>query len=298
MAQSPAAERRLDVEGVRALLETVSDAFVQLPLTLVAEGWDNAIWRLGDGLAVRVPRRAEAAELILHEQRALPRIAPQLADLGVQTPVPLVVGRPTADFPWPWSVVPWIDGTPALGRPHEQNVAWARRLAAALLAVHRPAEDDAPHNPYRGVPLPARDAALRTRLDALRGMGAQVTAAALARIWRDGIDAPPARERVWIHGDLHPGNIVTRDGALAALIDFGDVTAGDPAYDLAGSWLLFDAEGRTRFRAEAGERYDDATWTRARAWAAYLSSVFLTRSDDRPEFRALGESTARAVVDG
>ncbi|MEV4735351.1 MULTISPECIES: aminoglycoside phosphotransferase family protein [unclassified Microbacterium] len=298
MADSPSAERRLDVAAVRDLLATASADLASRPLDLAAEGWDNAIWRLGVDLAVRVPRRALAADLILHEQRVLPALAPALARLGVQTPVPVIVGRPSELFPWAWSVVPWIDGSPALGRPREENTAWASLLAAALDAVHGSAPADAPANPYRGVPLPHRDAALREHLDGLRSSGLDAVADDLGVIWERGLAAAPARERVWIHGDLHPGNLLVHEGRLAALIDFGDVTAGDPAYDLAASWMLFDADGRIRFRSATAERYDDATWTRARAWAAYLAAVFLTKSDDRPEFRALGESTARAVVDG
>ncbi|MFJ4174202.1 aminoglycoside phosphotransferase family protein [Microbacterium sp. NPDC089696] len=296
MADSPSAERRLDADGVRAVLATASSDLAALPLALVAEGWDNAIWRLGAELAVRVPRRALAADLILHEQRALPEIAPRLARIGVRAPVPVVVGRPTATFPWPWSVVPWIQGSPALGRSRDTNSAWAPALAAALLAVHRPAPPDTPSNPYRGVPLRERDSALRLRLEYLRAED-RAAAEPLDAVWQSGLAAAPARARVWIHGDLHPGNILTHEGALAALIDFGDVTAGDPAYDLAATWLLFDADGRARFRAGTADRYDDATWTRARAWAAYIAAVFLTQSDDRPDFRALGESTARAVVE-
>jgi aminoglycoside phosphotransferase (APT) family kinase protein len=296
MADSPSAERRLDADGVRAVLATASSDLAALPLALVAEGWDNAIWRLGADLAVRVPRRALAADLILHEQRALPEIAPRLARIGVRAPVPVVVGRPTATFPWPWSVVPWIQGSPALGRSRDTNSAWAPALASALLAVHRPAPPGTPSNPYRGVPLRERDSALRLRLEDLRAED-RAAADPLDAVWQSGLAAAPARARVWIHGDLHPGNILTHEGALAALIDFGDVTAGDPAYDLAATWLLFDADGRARFRAGTADSYDDATWTRARAWAAYLAAVFLTQSDDRPDFRALGESTARAVVE-
>lgn len=88
-----------------------------------------------------------------------------------------------------------------------------------------------------------------------------------------------------------PATSSSGDGSLTALIDFGDVTAGDPAYDLAVGWLLFDAEGRDRFRVATGARYDEATWIRAHAWAAYLALVFLTLSDDRPDHLALGRST-------
>ncbi|MFC4139185.1 MULTISPECIES: aminoglycoside phosphotransferase family protein [unclassified Microbacterium] len=286
MANSPAAEHVLEEADVRALLRSDAPHLADLPLALVADGWDNEIWRLGDDLAVRIPRRELAVPLITHEQRALPEIGPRLAAVGVLTPVPVVAGRPTAAFAWPWSVIPWIQGMPALGVPRSANAEWAPALASAFAALHVPAPADAPHNPLRGVPLAVRDGAMRERLALMPASDTLRTA------WEAGLRAPHSDQRLWIHGDLHPGNVLLRNGGLTALIDFGDVTAGDPAYDLAAGWLLFDADGRRRFRIATGDRYDEPTWTRARAWAAYLALVFLTLSDDRPDHLALGVSTA------
>ncbi|MBO0979475.1 aminoglycoside phosphotransferase family protein [Microbacterium sp. SD291] len=292
MADSPTAERALDEAGVRELLRAAAPHLAAQSLRLVAEGWDNAIWRLGDDLAVRLPRRALAVPLIAHEQRALPEVGPRLAALGIRTPMPVLCGTPTAGFPWPWSVVPWIEGAAALGRPRDENTALASPLAEALDALHRDAPADAPVNPVRGVPLEERDDVMRERLDRFRGR------TALRDAWSAGLRAPAATERVWIHGDLHPGNILVEGAELAAFIDFGDVTAGDPAYDIAVAWLLFDAGGRGAFRAACGSRYDEATWVRARAWAAYLALVLLAQSDDRPEYLAVGESTAGELALG
>jgi len=283
MADSPAAEHDLDAAGIRTLLRSDAPGLAELPLTRVAEGWDNAIWRLGADHAVRIPRRALAARLIRNEQRALSVIAPRLRALGIRTPEPIIVGSPSDDFAWPWSVVPWIDGRSALAIDRSANGAWAPRLASALMALHQPAPADAPHNPLRGVPLQHRDTVMRERL-----AGASPF---LAATWEAGLDVPASDERVWIHGDLHPGNVLIMHDDLHALIDFGDVTAGDPAYDLAAAWLLFDESGRQAFRDAMGRRYDEATWVRARAWAVYVATVFLTQSDDRPALHALGEST-------
>lgn len=290
MADSPAAERTLDEADVRALLQHDAPEISHLPLTRVADGWDNTIWRLGDRLAVRIPRRELAVALIAHEQRALPELGPRLAALGIRSPVPVVAGRPSDTFPWPWSVVPWIDGSPAFTTSRADSSHWAPQLAAALAALHRPAPADAPVNPVRGIPLAARDDVMSTRLLLHPELPA------LREAWDAGLAAPASSERVWIHGDLHPGNVLVHNGTLAALIDFGDVTAGDPAYDLAVGWLLFDAHGRERFRRATGDRYDESTWIRARAWAAYLTLVFLTLSDDRPDHLALGRSTAAELT--
>ena len=285
MADSPAAEYPVDEVAVRALLRTAAPRLSELPLRLFAEGWDNAMWRLGSELLVRLPRRALAVPLIANEHRALAEIGPVLAALGIRTPIPVLAGEPTEAFARPWSIIPWIDGTTALRSSRTVNSRWAPRLAASLLALHVPAPADAPRNPVRGRALSTRESAMRPRLDALP------THSALRQAWADGLEAPPSVEQVWVHGDLHPGNLLVRDGSLAALIDFGDVTSGDPAYDLASAWMLFDAPGRAEFRASTGSRYDDATWVRARAWAAYIALVLLTQSDDRPDHLAVGQST-------
>lgn len=289
MADSPAAERRLTEADIRDLLRTQAPHLAEEVLSPIAEEWDNVIWRLGDDHAIRMPRRAAAAPLIEHEHLAMPILGPVLAAVGIRTPMPLVLGRPTPSFPWPWSIVPWIPGTPALTRPRSENSRWAPRLAQALRVLHRPAPAAAPPNPVRGVPLRDRDARTRERLQRHPEFGA------LAEAWDDGLGAPRSTERVWIHGDLHPGNLVVEGGRLAGIIDFGDVTAGDPAYDLAAGWMLFDPDGRRAFRAAAGERYDQATWIRARAWAAAVSAILIDASDDRPALRRLGLETAAEV---
>jgi aminoglycoside phosphotransferase (APT) family kinase protein len=295
MADSPAAERRLDETAVRALVQEVRSDLARLPLRLVAEGWDNSTWRLGDRCAVRLPRRALAAPLIANEQRALVEIGPLLEAVGVLSPIPIIAGRPTARFPWPWSVVPWISGTTAVGVDRRQAARWAPALAVALGALHVSAPPDAPHNPVRGVPLALRDEVMRSRLaDARRAGLAQYEV--LRDAWAAGLHARAGEERVWVHGDLHPGNIVVNGDALTALIDFGDVTVGDPAYDLAVSWMLLDSDGRAQFRSATGTRYDDATWLRARAWAAYIALVLLTQSDDRPDLLGVGLGTAEELA--
>lgn len=292
MADSPAAERTLDERGVRELIGTAAPELATLALSRFGEGWDNVTWRLGADLAVRIPRRGLAAPLIRNEQSALPLLAAALAAEGVRTPLPVIAGAPTPGFPWPWSIVPWLPGHQALGLPRRDNTVWAAQLASALLALHRPAPEDAPSNPARGVPLTMRDESIRLRLaDLPLGI-----AGPLGAVWRTGLDVAPAIESVWIHGDLHPGNILVAGDRLSALIDFGDVTAGDPAYDLAAAWLAFDAEGRHVFRRSTGRRYDDATWIRARAWAAAIAAILCHASDDRDDLRRLGHDTAVELI--
>jgi aminoglycoside phosphotransferase (APT) family kinase protein len=291
----PAAEVRIDEALVRRLVAAQASHLLPHPsgvtVRKVAEGWDSEVWRIGADLAARLPRRSLAAPLVLHEQVSLPLIGPRLEATGIRVPTPLVHGVPDEEYPWAWSVVPWIDGARGIDTPRAQRSPWAAPLAAALGALHQDAPADHPVNPVRGRPLSTRAAAFEERVAGLasRGTLTAADAAALESVWSTGLaaapwDAPP----VWVHGDLHPGNLVAENGELAGIIDFGDVTGGDPAYDLAGAWLTFDTAGRARFIAATGDRYDADTWVRAHAWAAAIAVVLLAHSDDNPDYAALG----------
>lgn len=304
MPDKPPAEIRIDAGLIRSLVASQASHLVadvaSLELAKVAEGWDSEVWRLGEDLAVRLPRRQLAAPLVLNEQRVLPGIAQRLAVTGVRVPEPIVAGSPGAGFPWAWSIVPWIAGTRGLDVPRRARTGWAPKLAQALHALHATAPADHPVNPVRGRPLETRDAVFHERLQGILRAGTleAETAAELARTWRTGLTAPVwGRAPVWIHGDLHPGNLVARGGDLEGIIDFGDVTAGDPAYDLGIAWLAFDASGREAFIAATGARYDAATWRRAHAWAAAVVVALLTHSDDAPDYAALARDAIPEVAD-
>lgn len=292
MPDTPSAELEIHENLVRALVTSqagsISDA-AMLPLVHVAEGWDCSVWRLGSQLAVRLPRRAVAAPLVIHEQQVLAGIAERLEGSGVGVPTPMVEGRPEFGYPWSWSIVPWFAGTSGLEVPRRERAGWAAPLARSLLALHAPAPEDHPVNPVRGVPLAVRAEAVRSRLASLSGRTPEVALARASRLWDAALAARPWEgPPLWIHGDLHPGNLVANGGELAAIIDFGDVTAGDPAYDLAVAWLAFDPAGRARFVGALGERYDQADWARAHGWAAAVTLMLLDQSDDNPAYARLG----------
>ena len=293
MPAKPAAEVDLTTRLVRELIADQQPDLAALPVRLVAHGWDNATFRLGDDLAVRLPRREAAAHLVEHEQRWLPTLA---ALCPVPVPAPVRVGRPSERFRWSWSVVPWIPGEHAADEPVPDRTRWAAGLAEALDALHVPAPAAAPVNPVRGGALAGRAEALRARLDAghLDGLGPG-TRARLDAVWRDALAAPAwPGPPAWLHGDPHPANLVARGGRLAGLLDFGDVTAGDPACDLATAWLTFDESGRAAFRARADALadtrgpVDPGRWRRAAGWALVMASAMVTHGDDDPVIGAIG----------
>ncbi|MBO9555786.1 phosphotransferase [Cellulomonas sp.] len=290
----PNIEVQVSEDLVRTLLRAQQPDLADLPLRWIGTGWDNALWRLGDDLALRFPVRETAVPLVTHEQQWLPVLAPRLP---VDVPVPVRVGVPGAGYPWPWSVVPWFDAVPAGLTPVESRDAWCEQLADVFVALHRPAPADAPPNPFRGVPIAPRRAAVADRVAAVAPAQADHVLArfdelAAAPAW----DGPP----LWLHGDPHPANLLVHDGALRAVIDFGDVTSGDPASDLSTAWLTFDARARGRFRArvDAGCGWDDATWRRAQAWALSMSLVLLAHPDEYPDLAAMGRhGLAQALAD-
>ncbi len=265
---TPPADIEIDPPLVRRLLAAQHPDLVSLPLRLVANGWDNAVFRLGDDLAVRVPRRESAAHLVRHEQEVLPAIA---ARVPVAVPVPVRIGVPGQGFAFHWSVVRWFAGGVVAEADLREDLELASTLAAFLRALHVPAPEGAPVNPVRGVPLQARAEDVARRLLT----GAVPHAAELGAVWSEALATPRwAGRRVWLHGDLHPANLVERDGRLAAVIDFGDVTGGDPATDLATAWLTFGPAARAAFRNALG--YSDADWARARGWALVMATAMVT----------------------
>ncbi|MFK4729595.1 aminoglycoside phosphotransferase family protein [Agromyces mediolanus] len=243
------------------------------PVRLVANGWDNAMLRLGEQHLIRMPRRRLSARLVEHELRWLPELA---RHSPVPLPVPLRAGAPGAGYPFVWSIGPWFEGVPAADLDPAARREAAPALAAFVASLQRPAPADAPVNPYRGVPLAERDAVVGPRI-ASGVLDAVADRARLERVWRLALAAPGWRgPAVWLHGDLHPGNLLLArpDGPLAAVLDFGDVTSGDPATDLAAAWLCLDAEGRRRFR-DALPGFDEADWARARGWALAVASAIV-----------------------
>ncbi|MDQ0092713.1 aminoglycoside phosphotransferase family protein [Paeniglutamicibacter psychrophenolicus] len=265
----PAADVAVDPALVRALLRAQHPDLARLELRFADDGWDNVIYRLGTELAVRLPRRDVAHALLLNEVRWLPFLAPRLP---LPVPVPLHRGRPGEGYPYHWAVVPWLPGSSAASVGVQVRDGYAGELATFFRALHVPAPADAPRNPVRGVPLRDRDQALRGRLEAVE----EPERAALLDIWERGLaEVPHAGPRLWLHGDPHPHNMLVRDAAgtgksrLCAVIDFGDLTAGDPASDLAVAWLHFSASARAEFRRQLENHglYSPGTWERARAWA-------------------------------
>ena len=249
------------------------------------------MFRLGEQYCVRLPRREAAAALIEHEQIWLPRLARQLS---LPISCPSWFGKPALGYPWKWSVLPWLPGTPAdLAEPAAtQSVA----LAKFLRSLHTPAPSDAPANAVRGVPLWRRAAAIEERVQRL-SVKTDLITKPVKRTWEIALQAPCAGSSKWLHGDLHARNVLVENGAITGIIDWGDITSGDVATDLAGFWSLFSEQ---RARQKALSEYTDiseATLQRAKGWAVLFGVVLMdTGLIDNPRHALMGEQILRRVT--
>jgi aminoglycoside phosphotransferase (APT) family kinase protein len=287
-------EVHTDADLVRRLLREQFPGWSELPIERVASsGTDHALYRLGRELVARLPRIDWAVGQAELEHRWLPILAPHLP---LEVPVPLAVGMPGLGYPWPWSVVPWIEGRDLTVVRDPDRSAYVDDLAGFVRALRSIDPDGAPapqDDLDRGVPLANRDAATREAIARLRG---DLDTGAVAAAWDAAVAAPPwDRRPTWIHGDLQGGNLIEHGGRLRAVIDFGCLGAGDPACDLLGAWSLFGAADRARFRAAVD--VDDASWSRGRGWALSVALIYLPYyRDTNPSGVAIARRVVREVL--
>ncbi|HEX9999350.1 MAG TPA: aminoglycoside phosphotransferase family protein, partial [Actinoplanes sp.] len=221
-------------------------------------GSDHVIHRLGDELAVRLPRHAGAITQAEKEHCWLPQLAPHLP---LAIPVPVAVGRPDFGYPWPWAVARWLAGEVATADGLAQSREAAIALAGFLGALQRFPVGDAPAGDGRE--LADRDDATRSAITRVAGV---FDAVRLSSVWETALSAPEwHRPPVWFHGDFHTGNVLTVNGRVSAVIDFGGLGVGDPARDMTIAFTLMSRTTRAAFRAALD--VDDATWVRGRGWA-------------------------------
>ncbi len=282
-----------DVDLVRRLLDAQQPQWGDLPIEPISStGTDNALYRLGGDMVVRLPLRPSSTGPIDKEHRWLPVLAPHLP---LAIPVPVAKGEPMQGYPWPWSVYPWFEGEDAtkarFDRP--QAASDLARFIAALQSID-PTGGPEPSisNFWRGVPLAVRDHYTRQAISASHDL---IDTGAVTAAWEEALrvrtwDRPP----VWVHGDIASGNLLVRDSRLSAVIDWGALGIGDPACDLIVAWELFDAEPREVLRTELG--VDDATWARSRGWALSTAIVALPYYQHTNAFMAAQARHKLAVV--
>ncbi len=262
---------------VRSLLAEQRPEWAGLPIeALSTTGTSNALWRVRGidqrGVIVRLPRTERAERSILAEQALLPALGRSPLPTSVRVPELVHAGAPGASFPLHWVALAWIDGDDAWTlRPMVESTedALANDLAATVSSIAALTDLPAPQRRAgeRGGPLPALLERLHRWLDdpqwsaddLIDCTAVRRSAAASAEV----ADHRPAS--MFVHGDLIPGNVLTVDGRLSAIIDWGGAGYGDAAQDLTPAWAIFDRRSRDVFRARVGA--DEASWLRGRAFA-------------------------------
>lgn len=285
---------QVDVSLVERLVARQFPQWADLPVRPVAKsGWDNQTFHLGDAMSVRLPTAREYALAVDKEHRWLPVFAPRVP---LRVPTPLAMGKPDEEFAFPWSVYAWIDGRTSSVDTIDDLDAFAQSLAAFLAALRRvdPAEGPGPgvHNWFRGGPLRVYDGMTLRALDKL---GDRLPRDLVTKMWQSILRVPWDGRPVWFHGDIAQGNLLVRQGALAAVIDFGTCGVGDPACDLAIAWTLLTGSSREVFRA--GLDVDDETWARGKGWALWKALVVYagTVDEEDDEDRALAVESRRVI---
>ncbi len=291
----PAAARPLAPDPalvVRMLREQAPDLAGLEVTPSRASGSSNWVFRLGDALAVRLPRSDGYVDDLLTEVRWLPRLGPTLP---VAVPEVERVGEPSDLFPRPWAVVSWVPGHHPVGLDGAQQRELAESLGQFVESLHRADASGVPagaeHWGYR-CGEPVTDMIDGWADDAAGRLADVLDPDAVRRAWLRLRDVPPATTPpCWVHTDLSVENVlVGPDGRLAGVIDFGGLGRGDRAVDLLYAWSLLDAPARAVLREAAAA--DDATWARARAWA-FVGPGLLTIANYRP---TMPERTAALTV--
>jgi aminoglycoside phosphotransferase (APT) family kinase protein len=296
----------IDAELVRGLVGRAMPAYADAPIRrLASSGSTNALFRLGDELLVRLPRQPGGSATISKEATWLSVLGPLLP---VPVPHVIAVFEPDRHYPERWSVVRWIDGAhPEVVDPDTsadpRREALARSLAGFLDALRQVEVPTVvlndPHlHSYRGEPLATMDKATRGNIERCRSLpDFEFDLGAAEQVWTEAVKLPGAGDRSaprWYHGDLAAENLLVRDGALAAILDFGGLSVGDPTVDLVVAWQVLDPPARELFRRQLG--VDDATWLRGRAWALSITLMIWYYWTTMPERRARSMAVGRNVL--
>lgn len=262
----------IPAETARALLSAQFPQWASLPVQRVnSAGTDHVLYRLGNDKVLRFPSNADAAQNVLNHQKWMPRFA----GMPLATPQILATGTPGSGFAFAWSILRWIEGEDAWVAPIDDWSETAETLGGFVHALRNVDTNEGmlsgKANAYRGCLLPMLDQWTRKAIAAVSD--AHDEGKMLAH-WDQALSAAPWSDRpVWVHGDIHAANLVVRNNELVGVIDFGLMSIGDPACDLAVAYSFIPAQYRAKFFEAT--KADDAAKQRGKGWALYLGVIAL-----------------------
>lgn len=260
--------------------------YSNLPITDVEkQGHDNRTYRLGDHMLIRMPTAADYALKVPKEQELLPELAKRLS---VSIPAPIKIGKPSTDYPYPFSIYKWLPGKSInlLTLTDQDKEQLAADLAKFLKELQAITDFEGPepgqHNWWRGDHVSVYDKGAREQIAELAEI---IDASKALALWDRACETKWDKKPLWIHGDFAIGNILMDSGKLSAVIDFGGTAVGDPACDLVIAWTYLSGKARKIFIAEMD--IDQDTWLRARAWALWKATFELCQIADKNSSDAL-----------
>ena len=271
----------INVNLVQQLVSSQFPDWSDLTITEVhPNGWDNRTFRLGDKMSVRLPSAERYSLQVDKEQKWLPILSEKLP---LPIPVPLAKGEPNHKYPYNWSINEWIDGDTATSERIDDMSKFATALGGFLIALRRvnTTGGPGPGPGHRGGDLNVYNDQTRQAIEILRSKS-NLDTERLSEVWDAAVASKWVNPPVWIHGDVSSGNILVKDGEIAAVIDFGSAAIGDPACDLSIAWTMFDKDSRDAFRIRMD--LDDDTWARGRGWTLWKSLILLSGIDKTNTF--------------
>ena len=262
------------------LIEEQFPEYSHLQITDVEkQGHDNRTYRLGDHMLIRMPTAADYALKVPKEQELLPQLAKRLS---VSIPAPIKMGKPSTDYPYPFSIYKWLPGKSInlLTLTAQDKEQLAFDLAKFLKELQAITDVEGPepgqHNWWRGDHVSVYDKGAREQIAELTNV---IDVSRALALWDQACATRWDKTSVWIHGDFAIGNILMDGGKLSAVIDFGGAAVGDPACDLVIAWTYLRGKAREIFIAEMD--MDPDTWLRARAWALWKATFELCQIADK-----------------
>jgi len=264
----------------RKLIAEQFPEYASLPIVDVEkQGHDNRTYRLGDDMLIRMPTAEDYALKVPKEQELLPGLAKRLS---ISIPAPIKMGKPSADYTYPFSIYKWLSGKSinllTLTAQDKERLAFDLAKFLKELQAINDVEGPEPgqHNWYRGDHVSVYNKGAREQIAALAEI---IDASQLLALWEQACATRWDKQPVWIHGDFAIGNILVDGGKLSAVIDFGGAAVGDPACDLVIAWTYLSGKAREIFIAEID--MDPDTWLRARAWALWKTTFELCQIADK-----------------
>ena len=286
----PPAEIDVDDGLVGSLLSQQYPAAANLPRAQIGSGWDNVVYKLGDKLTLRLPRHSSGNSLLQNEQKWLGFLA---SYLKLPIPAPIFIGKPTQDFPFDWSINPFFEGK-ELGETIMAENQFTP-FTQFLLDLQKISAHGAPSNPVRGVPLASRDEVMKLRMQSVSKEKPRIIEQ-IRPIWENAVNAKNDTIDVWLHGDLHNFNILEKQNRISAIIDWGDMCAGDRATDYSAIFTLFESK---KIQSQCFQTLEasDETISRTLGWALMMGVLFMDwgKNSQSDRFR-IGEKIANRVL--